>query len=243
MFPNLVARTITPPTTGPAPMPDPNSDPDILAGRQTQQTYLTAVQKIRGNFQTSDLAKAEALNTAYTEYVNALQASRDHLNARRRARLDFLEQQLPVGPGIPDDATPADRAVLMAAFRTAYDRAMATDRVGRARMLGDAEKFDDDAARRGTLTAVMEASDVNTLRDWARQHITTAGWLDEVQLLRALLANQSNDPQARFAQQAFQAVRQPFEATRLPRLQQAAARAAALAQANGPKAAGFYNPR
>ncbi|WP_405492992.1 hypothetical protein [Streptomyces sp. NBC_00096] len=202
----------------PTPMPTHDQDPDINAARQTQADYLTAVQAARSDYRASDLAKAEAIDAAYTAYRTALQGAWDSLTSRRRARLEYLETLVPVGPGIPTDSTPADRAVLMAAFRAALERAQETGREGRVKMLQDAERWDDDAARRGALTAILEDSDWHTVRAWAQQHLTTAGYVEEVVGLRGALAGTSTDTNARFAVRECTAVRPPAEVVDLPRL-------------------------
>ncbi|MFF3452880.1 hypothetical protein ACFYXH_00880 [Streptomyces sp. NPDC002730] len=202
----------------PKPMPTHDQDPDVTAAREAQTAYLAAVQTARSEYRLSDLAKAEAVDAAYTTYVTALQTAWDGLTERRRARLEHLEQLVPIGPGIPADATPADRAVLMTAFRAAFDKANSTDRPGRVRMLQDAERWDDDAARRGALTAIVDNSEWHAIRDWANQHLTTAGYLEEVTELRAALAGTSTKPDHRLAVQACRAVRPPQEVQALPQL-------------------------
>lgn len=205
----------------PEPLPTHDQDPDITAAREAQATYLVAAQEARSSYRLSDLAKAEAVDAAYTTYLGKLQGAWDGLQTRRRARLDHLEQLVPIGPGIPADATPADRAVLMTAFRAAFDKANATDRPGRVRMLQDAERWDDDAARRGALTAIVDSSEWHAIRDWAGQHLTTASYLEEVRELRAALAGTSTKPDHRLAVQACRPVRAPQE-VQLIRLRDAA---------------------
>ncbi|WP_405359800.1 hypothetical protein OG535_13290 [Kitasatospora sp. NBC_00085] len=207
-------------------MPTQDQDPDVNSAREAQQQYLTALQRTRSDYRLSDLAKAEAIDAAYTAYLGALQAAWDRLQERRRKRLEYLEGLVPVGPGIADGTSPADRTVLMTAFRTAYDRALDTNLAGRARMLADAERFDDDAVRRGTLTAVVDLSEINTLRAWSEHHLTTAAYLPEVGELREAIALRSTRADHRVAQQAFQAARVPEEVRALPRLQRLAEAAA-----------------
>lgn len=216
------------------PMPTHDQDPDVNAARQAQGDYLAAVQEARSDYRSSDLAKAEAVDAAYTAYLTALQGAWDRLQARRRARLEYLETLVPVGPGIPADSTPADRAVLMAAFRAAHERAEAAGRDERIQMLQDAERWDDDAARRGALTAIVDNSDWHTIRQWAQQHLTTAGYVEEVVGLRSALAGTSTDTNARFAVRECTPVRPPSEVVELPRL----LRTRAAAETEGQRAAG-----
>ncbi|MGW7361990.1 hypothetical protein ACWGI8_00830 [Streptomyces sp. NPDC054841] len=202
----------------PQPLPTQDQDPDVQAARTAQAAYLTAAQEARSSYRLSALAKAEAVDAAYTAYLEALQGAWDRLQARRRERLEWLETQVPTGPGIPAGTSPADRAVLMAAFRAAYDKAAGTDCAGRIRLLQEAERFDDDAGRRGALTAIVDFSELHTIRDWANEHLTTAGYLDEVASLREAIAGRSTRPDHRLAVQAFRAVRAPEEVRQLPQL-------------------------
>ncbi|MFE2020139.1 hypothetical protein ACFW9O_19100 [Streptomyces sp. NPDC059499] len=202
----------------PQPMPTHDQDPDISAALDAQAAYLNALQAARSEYRLSDLAKAEVIDAAYTTYLTALQTSWDSLTVRRRARLEHLETLVPIGPGIPADATPADRAVLMAAFRAAHDKAEAADRKGRVKLLQEAERWDDDAARRGALTSIVDSSDWHTIKAWADQNLTTAGYVDEVVGLRNMLGGVSNDVNDRFARQACTPVAAPEEARALPRL-------------------------
>ncbi|MDX2703953.1 hypothetical protein PV350_13935 [Streptomyces sp. PA03-6a] len=206
----------------PQPMPPQDQDPDVQSARQAQATYIDSVRRARENWEASDLFKARQVADAYTTYLAALQDAWDRLQARRQARLDWLETQVPTGPGIPEGTSPADRSVLMAAFRAAYDRAMDSDRDGRVRLLSDAERFNDDAGRRGTLTAIVDLSEINSIRDWAQTHLTTAGYLDEVRDLREAIACRSTRSDHRLAQQAFTAVRAPQEVRELPQIERLA---------------------
>ncbi|WP_405597575.1 hypothetical protein OG741_13905 [Streptomyces sp. NBC_01410] len=59
----------------------------------------------------------------------------------------------------------------------------------------------------------MDNSEGHAIRDWAREHLTTAGYLDEVTVLRAQLSGTSGD-----ARQACRPVRVPEEVRQLPQL-------------------------
>ncbi|MFJ9792633.1 hypothetical protein [Streptomyces globosus] len=196
-------------------MPTHDQDPDIAAARKAQTDYLTAVQAARSDWAASDLAKVQAIDAAYNAYVTALQGAWDRIQARRRALLEYLETLVPVGPA---DTSPADRAVLTTAFRAAYEQASTASRDGRIRMLQDAERFNDDAARRGALTAILKGSDWHAIRDWAQHHLTTSGYVEEVLGLRGALAGTSAETTARFAVRECSPVRPPAEVQDLPRL-------------------------
>ncbi|MFJ6934459.1 hypothetical protein [Streptomyces sp. NPDC101132] len=233
----------------PEPMPTHDQDPDIKAAREAQAQYLEALQTARADYRLSDLAKAEAVDAAYTTYRTALQGAWDRIQGRRKARLEHLENLVPIGPGIPADATPADCAVLMTAFRAALERAEALDRAGRAKMLHDAERWDDDAARRGALTAIVDASDWHTIKAWAQQHLTTAGYVEEVVALRSALTGTSSETTARFAVRECSPVRPPAEVVELPRLlamrgaaQTAGQRSSAASQAYAASHSRFPRP-
>ncbi|MFI6895274.1 hypothetical protein ACIBM4_14270 [Streptomyces sp. NPDC050256] len=208
----------------PKPMPTHDQDPDFNAARDALQAYNDAVQTIRSDYRASDLDKAERIDTAYKAYVLAVQEAFARLHDRRRVRLEHLESLLPIGPGIPDGTSPADSAVLMAAFRAAYDKAMSTDRPGRAQLLADAERWDDDAARRGTLTAITEVSEWWDVKEWAELHLDGADVIGESMELRDLLAGGGHSVLRGFQRQVFAILRAPQEVRNLPTLQAAQAR-------------------
>ncbi len=199
------------------PMPHPNEDPANLAARQAAADYTALAQKIRGNFDLTDLDKAQRISDAYDAYCAALQAAYTELNDRRRARLDQLEQTIPTGPGIPEGTSPADKAVLMAAFRSAMDKALAASPMELGRMLADAERFDDDAMRRAVLTVAADTSQPQIIRAWSDLHTDMAGFFDEVIDLRTALAG-INTMANGWAFQDFRPMRRPDEVAQLPGL-------------------------
>jgi hypothetical protein len=202
-------------------MPHPNDDADFAAARQALTDYETAAADARGNPRYaaySELAIAEMVDTAYTNYTTAMQGAWERLESRRQARQDWLAAQVPTGPGVPDDATPADRAALTGAFRTHYERASGTDRDGRARMLDDADRFSDEPARRAVLTAILENSEIDTVRARPDRYGTLAGQLEELTELR----RGGSITHRGFQRQAFRMMPQPKEVKRLPELKEEA---------------------
>ncbi len=103
-----------------------------------------------------------------------------------------LERVIPMGAGAPADATPADKAVLNASFRTALERARDADsEQARKTLLADAQRHDDDMLRRGVLTAAFELGELDTVSDWVREHTTFRDrddFLDEMRTLRGQLS-------------------------------------------------------
>lgn len=218
----------------PKPMPHPNDDIDHVAARASKQEFTERAKEMRENFNASDLFKAERINALYEQHVKETADAYERITGRRRARLDYLEGQVPIGPGIPAGTSPADKAVLMTAFRTALDkvREASSTRV-RAGMLGEAEKYDDDAMRRAVLTYALDNSEVQTVKRWADLHANEAGLMDEVAKLRAVIAGQHFDNL--WDSQDFNPLPAPQEVHQLPRMQAAseAARRARSAHSRG----------
>src|SRR6476469_9254636 len=195
----------TPTSTEPAALPHPNEDPAFAAARQAPVDYQTTVDKIRTDPRISDLGKAEKIAAAYETYTGAMQGAWDELQGRRQARHDWLAGQAPTGPAIPDDTTHADRAALMAAFRTNYAQAAETDRFG------------DESARRAVLTAILENSEIDTLQARRDRYATLAAHLDELTDLR----RGGSTTVRGFQRQVFRMVDRPKEIDRIPELQAA----------------------
>jgi len=209
----------------PPKMPHPNDDPAHLAARQAAATYTDTAKTARGTFGISDLDKAQRITDAYTTYCSALEAARLDLHGRRRARMEALEKLIPIGPGIPTGTTPADKAVLMAAFRNAYDKAAASTPAQLGTMLTDAERFDDDAMRRAVLTVATDTGQISLLKGWSDQHIDLSGHLAEITELRAAFSGIGVS--AGFERRDFTPMRRPNEAAQLPQLAAAHERAIA----------------
>ncbi|MFD3503730.1 hypothetical protein [Streptomyces sp. NPDC058678] len=196
--------------TIPAPMPHPNEDVDHLAARTSKTTFVEQADPIRSNHDASARWKAQQVSDLYDVHVREITEAYERLTARRRERLAHLESLVPVGAGIAEDATPADKAVLMTAFRVAWKEAQATDRAGRMRMLAEAERFGDDAQRRAVLTFAVDHGEVDTVRAWTDFHLEEKGMVDEAQSLREVLAGRG--PNRGFERQDFTPVPKPQEA-------------------------------
>ncbi|MFF3875090.1 hypothetical protein [Streptomyces sp. NPDC001978] len=177
----------------PQPLPHANQDPDHAAARASKETFTAAARAVRENPNISNRLKAQQVTDLYDTHVKETAQAYEQLTNRRRARLEYLEALVPVGPGIPADTSPADRAVLMTAFRTALDKVQDTDRDGRARLLAEAERFGDDAMRRAVLTSALDNGEQPTIRDWTALHLDQKGYLDEVGGLREALAGRGTD--------------------------------------------------
>ncbi|MGV9337881.1 hypothetical protein [Streptomyces sp. NPDC003688] len=201
----------------PAPLPHPNEDVAFLEAREALAQYTATASKTRGDVNLSDIAKAEQIEAAYTKYCATISDAYKELMARRRARLEYLETLLPVGPGIPDGTSPADRAVLMTAFRTAYDQAQAAaGTTAREKLLAQAERFDDDTLRRAVFTALIDNNEHNITDQWAATHIEQANYLGEVAELREAVAGRGAPHM--WDVQTFIPIAEPAEPKALPRL-------------------------
>ncbi|MFJ4829881.1 hypothetical protein ACIP79_08195 [Streptomyces sp. NPDC088747] len=203
--------------TIPAPVTaHPNEDVDHLAARASKLTFVAKARAVRENFNTSDRFKTEQVSGLYDAHVQETADAYERLTTRRRDRLAYLESLVPVGTGIAENATPADKAVLMTAFRAAWKEAQEADRAGRMRMLAEAERFGDDATRRAVLTFAVDHSELDTVRAWTDFHLDEKGMVDEARELREALAGRS--PLHGFERQDFTPVPKPQEAYDWPRI-------------------------
>ncbi|TDP90523.1 hypothetical protein [Labedaea rhizosphaerae] len=205
----------------PQPMPHPNDDPDFAAARQAKADYEAAVgqaRKLTGVGALSLLRQAETLEAAHTTYAEAVQGAWDRVIERRKGRYEHLQAQLPMGPAVPSDATPADRAALMAAFQSQHDRATATDRDGRAKMLDQADRFGDEHARRAAFTAILDRGEMDTLQNRSDRY---GGVLDQISEMRDL-QNEGGHVARGFAHKTFRLEPAPAEVAQMPMLREAA---------------------
>lgn len=201
----------------PDPLPHPNADPDHLAARRSKEDFTAAAKAARENFRLSDLAKAEEISAAYERHVQETAAAYESVTARRRARLEYLESLLPVGPGIPAGTSPADAAVLMTAFRTAFTTAKEAPRDKRRALLAEAERFDDDMMRRAVMTAALDDAQMDIVQPWTELHLDKADLLEEIRALREALAGRGMLPV--WDAKDFKPLPKPLEAHDLPILQ------------------------
>lgn len=206
-----------------SPLPAVNEDPAYARAQQAAGDYTAAASKVRGNQRITDLAKAEQIVSLWENANAAISAAWNDLTDRRRARLTELESLVPVGPGVPADATPADAIVYRQAFKhdLARARELGGDTASLQAMLNDAERFDDDTARRAVLTAAIDSGQVRLVRDWCAR-AGLGSQLAELIAVRSDLAGHGDMADHLFEQQAFQPIRQPDEATALPGLQRTA---------------------
>ncbi|GGK59971.1 hypothetical protein Ppa06_26300 [Planomonospora parontospora subsp. parontospora] len=202
------------------PLPPIRQDPAIAAGLAAADTYPAQIEAIRDDHTLSDLEKTEKLAQVHAEQEARMQALVENLYGRRRARLALLQQEIPTGPGIPSDASAADRAVLNTAFRAALEQARAADFDQRKAMLADAVRFDDEPTLRALLTAAGENGDNQLLDAWAG----ATGKTDVVTEIRRLNAQlNGNHDGLLWEAKALRMPQRPPEVTRLLELRQKAA--------------------
>jgi hypothetical protein len=209
--------------TTPKPLPPMHQDPSVTKGMVEQDGYPRDLTAISRDTALTPIARAEKIVALYTAMTGTLTALRADLYARRNLRLEFLQAQIPHGPGIPSDASPADRAVLSTAFRNSLESARKATREQRARMLTDALQFDDDALLRGVLTAADSDGQVDLFDTWARN----AGKVEELAEVRMLSRQVSGlDGMAGLWEaKAFRQPPEPPEVRALPGLKAEAERA------------------
>jgi hypothetical protein len=221
------------------PMPPMAQDPSVVAGQQIKADYQAAAQTVRGNFRITDIDKAARITEIWNSSNTALAIAYRDLQARRQARLAVLEAQIPVGPNVPDDTSPADAAVLQQAFRATLAEARSASTDQKRKMLVDAESFRDDNLRRAVLTAAYENSELGVLHAWFEM-TGTDDILEEWGSLREAIDGRGFD--TLWISQALSPIRQPDEVDALPQLVKAADAAATAANAQRSRVS-FGNPR
>jgi hypothetical protein len=203
----------------PPALPPLREDPNYLRAEEARQAYVAAVVAANSDPALTDVYRAAAIVKAWTACVAELGRLRADLDTRRTARMEWIGRTLPLGPGIPPGTSPADATVLRAAFNAAYERARKSSEDERRLQLADAERFDDDAARRAVLTACLDDSQWNTVNRWAAAHNPAAGALiEEFQALGQLVTGYTGNSDTRFEQMQFAPPAPPAEVDQLPRL-------------------------
>lgn len=206
--------------TAPSPLPaDVRDDPAVAGALDAQRRYEDRLASIHADPDLDELARTEAVAQAYAEITQALTAHAEDLRTRRTARLEYLRSQIPAGPGIPEDASPADKAVLMSAFRHALERARSADSEQRRGMLADSLRFGDEITTRAVLTVAAERGEGQTVDQWAKA-TGNETLLAELRELESALNGAG--PGAPWEAKAFRAPRRPREIGSLPLLRRQA---------------------
>lgn len=210
------------------PLPPIREDPSIQAGYAAQQAYGARLNEIDADTTLDELGRAEAIVAAYEEHLTTVQTLAEDLHTRRVARAQHLAGQIPTGPGIPDDATPADRAVFATAFRSSLAQARAAGLEERQQMLADAIKYGDDVLMRAVLSVADEKGEAKVFDQWAK----ATGKGDLLAELRALNEEiHGAGPSRAWVGQALRAPRPPRnEMSSLPVLRQRAEQSAREAE-------------
>ncbi|UGQ15032.1 hypothetical protein LO772_16570 [Yinghuangia sp. ASG 101] len=189
----------------------PNDTPENLAARASKQAFAERVDAIRNDRMLSDAGKAKALRAARAAHERELQDAYTQLDTRRRDRLAHLLGQIPNGTGIPDDATPADKAVLMAAFRGARAQVAATKtEKERQALMADAVRFGDDAMINALTTHGLEHGETPLIAAWA-DHRAEPGFVDELTELHGLVNGTSANMVRSFDNQDFRPAAVPTD--------------------------------
>lgn len=159
---------MTQPVEAPGPV-DPAAH--LQAAHLARETYTESLAAIRADERISDLERAERIAQAHGQFGHALDYLAADLTAARRTRLAHVEQQLPIGPQIPDDTSQADRTVLLAAFRGHQEQARTADVETLAQRLTDAVAFGDSIAEKAIVTHLLatpgHAGHQELVRQWA----------------------------------------------------------------------------
>ncbi|HCB03141.1 MAG TPA: hypothetical protein PLZ93_01125 [Nocardioides sp.] len=205
-------------------LPEANVDPNIIGAREATVAYQREVDAVRADSTLSDLGKAERIDKLYSTWTELIGHHQEQFYAPRRDRALKLEALVPVGPGVPNDASPADAAVLHQAFNTAFDKAANASKDELQQMYATATRFGDETTLRAVLTAAQDKGLNGIVDQWAAGDPKRQAGLKELGELRELFSGRGTD--ARFAYQAFNGfglVRRPPESMRLDTLRAAAA--------------------
>jgi hypothetical protein len=204
----------------------PNDDPDHLTARAARDWYTARVAEIRSDPMRSDLAKAQALAAAHQQHLADMTAAHGRLTARRQARLDYLTELVPNGPGIAEGTSQADKAVLLTAWRAANDAVRnAPNRQARETLLAEAAKYGDDLMQRAVLGYATERGEQRLVDWWVEQTHGVKDWQAESGQLRGALAGERQH--APWDWKDFRGEPAPTEARGLPPLDPAEQQAAA----------------
>ena len=179
--------SLIPPAAFSGPPPAPREDPALVAALAAAEVHDAALDDVRSDPDLTDLERAERVAALHDEQTARIQALAENYYARRRARLAALEAEIPTGPGVTPDMSPADKAVVRSAFMAALQRARSADSEQRRAMLADALAYDDDSLLRASLSAAREVGDAAPLDEWARRTGKTAV-LAEIRALNAAIA-------------------------------------------------------
>lgn len=214
-----------------SPLPPITADPAAVAAENARNDFFAAAQSIRRDIGINALQEAEQINEAWTAANAELVRLFADLQARRQARLEVVERTVPLGPPVTDDTTPADRIVIMQAWRAALSTARQAVAASLASpedkrwgntleaMLDDSERFDDEVQRRAVLTAAYEQGRTNLIRSWTDMRGLTAQ-LNEVTELQNAIAGRGA-PWNGWNYTLFHPIETPPEVANLPQLQAA----------------------
>lgn len=212
----------------PKPLPPAREDPAIKRGYTLTDEYTAAAAAVRADMTISDLEVARRIDDLWRNVCDEINAAAEDHRTRRQARLDYLEQQIPFGPGVPESTSQADKVVIMAAWGAALERARNASGQERQQMLTDGQQFGDDLAVRAVLTASQQDGASNLVHDWINSDPTRSERFGE---WVRLTGGNGGFTEALIARQAFDLPPQPAESKQLPDLELAAA--AAIAQRVG----------
>lgn len=209
--------------------PDVADDPNVQKALQATAAFTTEAQAARANARLTQLARTEAINTAWTAANEKIAAAFNAWRTAASDRLAVLEQVVPFGPGIPEGTSPADREVLQSSFSAKLDKARNAGGAGdRQALLTDALKYGDDMAVRAVMSACTEAGEGQVLLAWADR----TGHADEVAeafYLQGLLSGSADGfitTRALRLRQVFAPIPTPAEVNDLPALRRVAELAA-----------------
>lgn len=202
------------------PMPPMNQDPVYTQSQEVKRTLADVIRRFRPpDTRLTDLQRAAIIVNAYNAAIRALQELWADWDKRADARLDWLEEKQPIGPGIPNDTNTADRQVLLSSFRSSLAEARDADLHKRQQMYADSVRFGDELMRRAVITSMVEANERRELSDLMTAEDPEAGVaLDEWLNLSGLRSGTGFSAEALFKSQGMTQPEQPAEVRGLDHL-------------------------
>lgn len=193
-------------------LPAAKNDPVLDAAHEATASYQRELESIRADTSLSPLGRSERIDALWASWQARIEQLRDQFYEPRRERALELEKIVPIGPGIPEDASPADSAVLHQAFNAAYARAQGAGLEELGDMYAQASRFGDETTLRAVLTVASDKGLNRIIDAWAAGDPARQSGLRELGKIRDLFSGSGTD--AGFARLAFNGmgiIRQPQE--------------------------------
>jgi len=206
------------PAPEPPGLPPVQQDPALIAATKLQDQVVDDMNAVRGQFGIADIPKAVQITKIWEAAETKRVALYKDFTDRYAARLNWLYDQFPYGPGIPAGTSAADKAVLMTAFNLAVEKTRNSPLVEREKMLHAAQRYGDELTVRAILSVCNEDSYGEMLDKWSAAYSPAMkAYIREWRELNGVY--EGGDFVARqFITMAFHNIPKPDEANALPGL-------------------------